>query len=91
MLPAEAKTPGQSITVTPLPQLTETPAWIDCPYCNQRTKTQVTSEGSSAQWYVFYGALLPLPISLTFSPSAPSVCNLSREETSLLTMRLATA
>lgn len=56
MLPAEApKTPGQSTAghVTALEYLTDQPTWIKCPYCNQRTKTQVTAEGSSAQWYVF--------------------------------------
>lgn len=69
MLPAEApKTPGQSTAehVTALQYLTDQPTWIKCPYCNQRTKTQVTAEGSSAQWYVFDGPYCP---SLAFSLS----------------------
>lgn len=63
MLPAEAKASPQTITVTPLPQLTENPTWIDCPYCNQRTKTLVTSEAGSAQWFV-PPPLFVLPASL---------------------------
>lgn len=53
MLPAEAPKPSpHTVTVTPLPLLTEKPAWIDCPYCNHCTKTLVTAEGGSAQWFV---------------------------------------
>lgn len=42
--------PGQAVTtVTPLNQLTNTPEWIDCPFCHKRTKTTVRSEGGSMQ------------------------------------------
>ncbi|OCL11577.1 hypothetical protein AOQ84DRAFT_278201, partial [Glonium stellatum] len=33
--------------VIPLEHLGETPAFIDCPYCKQRTKTRVIKEPSS--------------------------------------------
>ncbi|KAJ4397389.1 hypothetical protein N0V93_001615 [Gnomoniopsis smithogilvyi] len=35
--------------VTPLAQLTDQPAHIDCPYCQQRSLTYVMKEGSSMQ------------------------------------------
>ncbi|KAM0797169.1 hypothetical protein BDR22DRAFT_466358 [Usnea florida] len=34
--------------VTPLDQLLEVPAFIDCPYCKRRTQTRVTHEDSTA-------------------------------------------
>ncbi|CAJ2502641.1 Uu.00g100350.m01.CDS01 [Anthostomella pinea] len=35
--------------VTPLHQLTDTPLWINCPFCNKRTKTQSSVEGTAMQ------------------------------------------
>ena len=37
--------------VTPIEQLGEVPAWIDCPYCKRRTQTRVQQVGSSSQEY----------------------------------------
>ncbi|OAA55132.1 LPS-induced tumor necrosis factor alpha factor [Cordyceps fumosorosea ARSEF 2679] len=51
--------PGQAArTVTPLNQLGDTPQYIDCPFCHQRTKTVVRKEGGSMQFVV--GAVLCL-------------------------------
>ncbi|KAF4458672.1 LPS-induced tumor necrosis factor alpha factor [Fusarium albosuccineum] len=35
--------------VTPLHMLGESPAWIDCPFCQRRTMTKVNTEGSGTQ------------------------------------------
>lgn len=35
--------------VTPLQRLTATPTFIDCPFCLQRTQTNVSTEGTSMQ------------------------------------------
>ncbi|KAI0890981.1 hypothetical protein F4806DRAFT_338909 [Annulohypoxylon nitens] len=44
--------------VTPLKNLTETPAWIDCPFCNKRAMTRASKEGTTMQTVV--GCLLCL-------------------------------
>ncbi|MCJ1233244.1 hypothetical protein MMC14_001199 [Varicellaria rhodocarpa] len=36
------------IYVTPLERLGETPEWIDCPFCQRRTRTMVTKEDSTS-------------------------------------------
>ncbi|KAI1089236.1 hypothetical protein F5B19DRAFT_467977 [Rostrohypoxylon terebratum] len=38
--------------VTPLENLTETPAWIDCPSCNRRAMTRISKEGTTMQTVV---------------------------------------
>ncbi|GAW23121.1 hypothetical protein ANO14919_126710 [Xylariales sp. No.14919] len=40
---------GNPRMVTPLHRLTEDPAWIDCPFCKNITKTSVTKKGDSQQ------------------------------------------
>lgn len=42
---AQQPVPG----VIPINQLGDRPQWIDCPFCNQRTMTRVTTEGTSMQ------------------------------------------
>ncbi|OHF01195.1 hypothetical protein CORC01_03510 [Colletotrichum orchidophilum] len=37
------------LTVTPLHMLGDGPQWIDCPFCNQRTQTVITKEGTAMQ------------------------------------------
>ncbi|KAI0977235.1 hypothetical protein F4678DRAFT_455379 [Xylaria arbuscula] len=46
---AATKESQQRQLVTPLHALTEAPAWIDCPFCKQMTKTRSTREGDSQQ------------------------------------------
>lgn len=41
--------PDGSNGVTPLHLLGEQPQWIDCPFCYQRTKTLINSEGTAMQ------------------------------------------
>ncbi|KAJ3567047.1 hypothetical protein NPX13_g6907 [Xylaria arbuscula] len=52
-LPASKETQQQQQQpqqlVTPLHALTEAPAWIDCPFCQQRTQTRVARQGDSQQ------------------------------------------
>ncbi|RWA09927.1 hypothetical protein EKO27_g5180 [Xylaria grammica] len=43
---------GNPRMVTPLHRLTEDPAWIDCPFCKNTTKTSVTKKGDSQQTFV---------------------------------------
>ena len=40
------------LNVTPLHQLDEQPAYIDCPFCELRTQTRVTHEDSTSTQYV---------------------------------------
>ncbi|OAR00863.1 hypothetical protein LLEC1_02733 [Akanthomyces lecanii] len=56
--PPAGLTPGQAATVTPLNQLGDTPEWIDCPFCQTRTKTTVRKEGGNMQ--IIVGAVLCL-------------------------------
>jgi hypothetical protein len=39
-------------TVTPLNLLSETPQWVDCQMCQQRTRTRVERKGEGMQLYV---------------------------------------
>jgi hypothetical protein len=52
-LPANPAAPQQEQVqlVTPLEQLGDSPAWIDCPWCHRRTKTVVRTEGTTKQMY----------------------------------------
>ncbi|KAL2116209.1 hypothetical protein VTJ04DRAFT_10464 [Mycothermus thermophilus] len=56
-LPANPAAPQQEQVqlVTPLEQLGDSPAWIDCPWCHRRTKTVVRTEGTTKQ--IFAGIL----------------------------------
>ncbi|KAK4228629.1 hypothetical protein QBC38DRAFT_474424 [Podospora fimiseda] len=49
MLPVEAS------IATPLNMLSDQPQWIDCPFCQRRTKTRVQKEGTPMQ--IIAGAL----------------------------------
>ncbi|KAI8624081.1 hypothetical protein F5Y19DRAFT_480978 [Xylariaceae sp. FL1651] len=55
--------PQQQQLVTPLHSLTEEPAWIDCPFCKQMTKTRSARQGDSQQVFV-----TPLILSPLFPP-----------------------
>jgi len=57
-LPTNLNTPSSQLpmnpqqpvpTVTPLNMLGDHPQWIDCPFCQRRTKTRITREGTSMQ------------------------------------------
>ena len=67
--------------VTPLDRLGELPAWIDCPFCKQRTKTMVTKEGEGMQMFVHFpfsrSRAAPVPKRSSFACHF----NLSRFET----------
>lgn len=43
---------GQPLGVTRLEKLGEAPEFVDCPYCQQRCKTRVVHENSTATWSV---------------------------------------
>jgi hypothetical protein len=47
--PASAATKAQAPGVVPLNQLGEQPQWIDCPFCQRRTVTRLSTEGTPMQ------------------------------------------
>ncbi|KAL0939645.1 uncharacterized protein CTRU02_206255 [Colletotrichum truncatum] len=75
--------------VTPLHMLSDSPQWIDCPFCQSRTTTVVDTEGTSMQ--ILAGALCCLVcVCLTCVPCLAGWCEDTHFSCSNCRQRVAT-